>query len=101
MDRKNMIHSDFYINGLFYTAAGRWRCTDVGTRIVAAIHLPADGPPCYPGPPYTVAEFVFDEYDMDGCIATYAEASEEFGEEFANLCRETEPKCACVEITAT
>ncbi len=50
------------------TAAGRWRCTDVGTRIIAAIRLNYDHEPsAYNGPPYAVAEYVFDEYDMEGC----------------------------------
>jgi len=26
------------------------------------------------GPPYSVAEYVFDEYDLDGCYATADEA---------------------------
>jgi hypothetical protein len=63
-----MKHSDFKIGTLFTTPAGRWRCTDVGTRTITAIKLdhPED-PSWYVGPPYAVAEHVFDEYDVEGC----------------------------------
>jgi hypothetical protein len=57
-----MKHSDFKIGIEFLTAVGRWRCTDVGARTVAAIRLDLDHDPCwYNGPPYAVAERVFDE----------------------------------------
>jgi hypothetical protein len=63
-----MEHSDFKIGTEFMTATGRWRCTDVGTRTVAAIRLNHDGDPFwYSGPPYPVAEHVFDEDDIIGC----------------------------------
>ena len=56
-----MEHSDFRIGGEFLTATGRWRCTDVGTRTIAAIRLNLDHDPSwYNGPPYGVAEHVFD-----------------------------------------
>ena len=51
----------------FYTAAGKWRCTDVGTRVIVAIQLDQNDPSWYAGPPFAVAEWVFDEYDLDGC----------------------------------
>jgi hypothetical protein len=54
-----MKHSDFKIGLEFLTAAGRWRCTDVGTRTVAAIRLDLDHDPAwYAGPPYAVVERV-------------------------------------------
>ncbi|UJS24606.1 hypothetical protein [Thiothrix winogradskyi] len=83
-----MKHSDFQIGTEFFTAAGRWRCTDVGTRVIVAISLEpreimrqwtdakgermqetfiSDDPRDLIGPPYSVAELVFDEYDLDGC----------------------------------
>jgi hypothetical protein len=62
-----MRHSDFSIGLEFYTATGRWRCTDVGTRIVVAIRLDTRDADWYNGPPYAVSESVFDEYDMEGC----------------------------------
>jgi len=86
-----MKHSDFQIGKDFFTAAGRWRCTDVGTRVITAISLEprhmvcrrvgahgdrteesfvSDDPGDLVGPPYMVVEHVFDEYDLDGCYAT-------------------------------
>jgi hypothetical protein len=52
---------DFRIGLEFYTAEGRWRCIDVGTRVIAAIKLDAPDPSWYNGPPFAVAEIVFDE----------------------------------------
>ncbi len=55
-----MKHSDFKIGIEFLTATGRWRCTDVGTRTIAAIRLDLDHDPAwYNGPPYAVVEHVF------------------------------------------
>ena len=86
-----MKHSDFQIGTEFFTETGRWRCTDVGTRVITAISLePRDmvrmqggahgdqteesfvsnDPLDLVGPPYMVGEHVFDEYDLDGCYAT-------------------------------
>jgi hypothetical protein len=63
-----MKHSDFKIGKEFMTAAGRWRCTDVGTRTIAAIKLDMDHDPSwYNGPPYALAESIFDENDIEGC----------------------------------
>ncbi len=53
-------HKYFYIGREFWTATGRWRCTDVGTRTICAINLEGD-PENGIGPPYAAAEFVFDE----------------------------------------
>lgn len=62
-----MDHSDFRIGGEFVTAAGRWRCTDIGTRVIIAIQLGASDSSWYNGPPFAVPEVVFDEYDLKGC----------------------------------
>jgi hypothetical protein len=63
-----MKHSKFKIGMEFMTGSGRWRCTDVGTRTIAAIRLDLDHDPSwYNGPPYAVAESVFDEYAMEDC----------------------------------
>ncbi|MGC1446805.1 MAG: hypothetical protein WA837_15170 [Xanthobacteraceae bacterium] len=63
-----MKRTDFQIGCEFLTAAGRWRCTDVGKRTIAAIRLNHDDDPSwYNGPPYAVIETVFDEYDFEGC----------------------------------
>ena len=60
-----MKHSDFKVGLEFLTAAGRWRCTDVGTRTVAAIRLDLDHDPgWYGGPPYAVVEH---EYGIEDC----------------------------------
>ena len=34
-----MIKKDFFIGLEFYTAAGKWRCTDMGTRVIVAIRI--------------------------------------------------------------
>ena len=82
-----MRHDDFSIGLEFMTDTGRWRCTDVGTRTIMAIRISAvqathqadDGeltsevaatdPSWFNGPPYAVAELVFDEDDMVACRA--------------------------------
>ena len=60
-----MRHADFHIGMEFYTETGKWRCTDVGTRVITAIKLEGD-PQNWVGPPYSVAETVFDENDFKG-----------------------------------
>lgn len=90
-----MKHSDFYIGMEFFTASGKWRCTDVGSRVIVAISLDAremvsvhyghnkkrheerfvsTDPSDLIGPPYGVIEYVFDEYDLDGCYISPEEA---------------------------
>lgn len=60
-------YAEFRIGLEFYTGAGKWRCTDVGTRTIAAIRIDQyDDPSWLNGPPFTVAEVLFDEYDMEG-----------------------------------
>lgn len=54
---------DFSIGLEFWTETGLWRCTDVGTRTICAIKLEGD-PRDWSGPPYPVAEHVFDENDF-------------------------------------
>jgi hypothetical protein len=64
---QSMKRSDFKIGLEFLSGSGRWRCTDVGKRTIIAIRLDHDNDPSwYNGPPYAVAEFVFDEYDIEG-----------------------------------
>lgn len=68
-----MKHSDFEIGKSFWTASGEWRCTDIGRHTIAAIHIePGRDPSWYSGPPFSVAEIVFDEYDLEGCYPTEA-----------------------------
>lgn len=93
-----MKHADFQIGTEFFTAAGRWRCTDVGTRVIVAISLEpretvrlwtdekgervqetfiSDDPRDLIEPPYSVAELVFDEYELDG----YSTCADDFVDE--------------------
>ena len=88
-----MKHSDFVIGKSFWCGGREWRCTDIGTRTIVAICLDDDdhevvtvslGPVkeetrrtstrseaeadgWFNGPPYAVAEHVFDEYDQHPC----------------------------------
>lgn len=73
-----MEHEDFRIGMEFTTASGRWRCTDVGTRTIAAIKIDDPGSDGWlEGPPYAVVEIVFDENDFGGCEPASARPSEE------------------------
>ncbi len=67
--KQNMMkHADFSIGKIFRCGDKRWRCTDVGARVIVAICLDHDDDPSwYNGPPYAVVESVFDEYDIEGC----------------------------------
>lgn len=83
-----MKHGDFSIGLEFKTETGLWRCTDVGTRTIIAIHLSSvevttqsddssltsevvtSDPSWFNGPPYAVAERVFDEHDFAACKAS-------------------------------
>lgn len=62
-----MKKEEFKLGTKFYTATGKWRCTDIGTRVIVAIHLNQEGHENYNGPPYSIPENVFDEYDLEGC----------------------------------
>lgn len=81
-----MRHDEFSIGTEFRCGDRRWRCTDVGTRIVVAIclepheivemdgreqrHVMTDDSSWFVGPPYAVAEIVFDENDFPACMNT-------------------------------
>ncbi len=70
-----MKHADFHIDLVFLASAGfRWRCTDVGTRTIVAIHLDRDDASWYQGPPYIAKEVVFDEREIERCHLTETEA---------------------------
>ena len=81
-----MKHEEFRIGGAFWCGGRQWRSTDVGTRTIAAIRIngveiggtspelrrtlnqaAAEAEGWFNGPPYAVAEIVFDEYDIEGC----------------------------------
>jgi hypothetical protein len=61
-----MIRSDFKIGTRFSCGGLQWEVTDVGSRVVAAIIVHSDES-WMKGPPYALAEHVFDEDDMKGC----------------------------------
>src|SRR5581483_7719585 len=61
-----MKKDEFEVGKHFWTGSGEWVCTDKGQRTIVAARWDAlkDNPA---GPPYSVGENVFDEYDQDGC----------------------------------
>lgn len=88
-----MEHGEFRIGVEFWCGGRRWRCTDVGSRVIVAIRVdgvdtvqrsdgvtvrkPLSGPEAeaagwFDGPPYAVAEFVFDEDSLEVCSLEYA-----------------------------
>lgn len=58
---------DFKIGQTFFGSAGyEWLCTDIGTRTITAIMLdPEKDNYWFKGPPYSVQEKVFDEYEIE------------------------------------
>jgi hypothetical protein len=65
---RGMKPSDFKIGLEFWMSGSRWRCTDVGSRVVVAIKLDQyDDHSWYNGSPYKVAEHSLDEYDLMAC----------------------------------
>lgn len=55
---------EFKIGEEFVCGGRLWKCTDIGTRVVVAIRKLDDWGA---GPPYDVAETVFDEDDILVC----------------------------------
>jgi hypothetical protein len=71
MREHSMRLSDFQIGLEFWMSGSRWRCTDVGTRLVIAIKLDHDDDPSwYNGPPYAVCECPIDECAIPACSLT-------------------------------
>ncbi len=70
-----MKHSDFEIGQHFICGPvdkpDKWRCTDIGTRVIVGIKIESSRETAgwYNGPPYHVAETVFDEDDFSACEA--------------------------------
>lgn len=56
--------SDIRIGDHFRCGGQVWICTDVGTRVIVAIE---DKDGWTSGPPYALAETVFDENDLPAC----------------------------------
>lgn len=88
-----MQHDEFRLGGTFRCGGRTWRCTDIGTRTIVAIRLDdvgsdmperhrtlsraeAEAEGWFNGPPYAVAESVFDEYDMEDCSPEPEETAE-------------------------
>jgi hypothetical protein len=85
--------SDFALGETFWTHAGAFRCTDIGTRVVVAVKLGPrevsraesvdgelritkridDDPSWLNGPPYAIEELVFDENELVSCFRSEAE----------------------------
>jgi hypothetical protein len=97
-----MKHEEFRIGLEFWCGGRRWRCTDVGSRVVVAICLDphevvtvrrtgaapermttrvmTDEASWFEGPPYALAEQVFDEHAMKGCtLSPDAEEEQDVG----------------------
>lgn len=73
-----MNHAEFRLGCEFTTGSGkRWRCTDIGQRVIVAVCLDdhPDDASWYNGPPYAVAEYVFDEYAQEDCCPVPAHPS--------------------------
>ena len=90
MENSYLEHADFFIGREFWTETGRWRCTDVGTRTICAIRLElhevvarhldgtrttdvTDELSWFTGPPYAVAEHVFDEDSFGALYDSHAD----------------------------
>jgi hypothetical protein len=59
-----MKHSEFTVGQKFMCGGILWQVTDLGKRTVVAIEVKEDW---MNGPPYALAEMVFDENDVLGC----------------------------------
>jgi hypothetical protein len=66
-----MKHEQFRIGEEFWCGERRWRCTDVGSRVIVAICLEPRESDRWPSgseaPPFGVRESSFDEYSIQGC----------------------------------
>lgn len=69
--------SQFKIGEEFICGSKKWRCTDIGTRTVAAICVSSHEETLLEGPPYYVVENVFDEYDIEGCYKSVKDYEED------------------------
>ncbi|RQG99266.1 hypothetical protein [Paraburkholderia dinghuensis] len=65
--------TDFQIGLEFMEGPFWWRCTDIGTRSIAAIKLAEDDTVWYAGPPYMIEEVVLDEARIADCHLTEEE----------------------------
>ncbi len=84
--RRRLDRSSLTIGDMFWCDGRQWRCTDIGTRTLTAIRIDtvevdgtepasrrsltraeAEAEGWFNGPPYAVAEVVFDENEQEGC----------------------------------
>lgn len=66
---------DFYVGMVFRCGEKLWRCTDIGSRVIVAIWMnPVYDETWFRGPPYALAEEVFDEFDFPVCTEVTDEA---------------------------
>ncbi len=67
-----MKHSDFLIGRDFQCGPRRWRCTDIGTRVIIAVMLDhdKDDQSWYNGPPYALLETVSTNTTFRGVALT-------------------------------
>ncbi len=67
--REPMTLNEFTVGQEFWCGDKKWRCTDVGSRVVVAVCVTDNehDPSWLNGPPYACVESVFDEYDQKGC----------------------------------
>ena len=84
--QRRLDRSSLTIGDTFWCGDRQWRCTDIGTWTFTAIridavevggtgpasrrsltHAEAEAEGWFNGPPYAVAEVVFDEHDQEGC----------------------------------
>lgn len=71
-----MKHSDFKIGECFYTPTAKWKCTDIGTRVIIACEVELNGR----GKIFDT-EFIFDEYDFPVCFISLDELKKELEDE--------------------
>jgi hypothetical protein len=74
-----MMFRDFALGQSFWTLSGEWICTDIGTRVIVGIEAKRDDPLWNQGPPYAMAETVFDEDDQTVCFTSEAEMLADMG----------------------
>lgn len=63
---QNTKFADIGIGSEFSCGGKLWRCTDKGTRTIVAICISENDDSWHVGPPYAVAETVFDEDSING-----------------------------------
>lgn len=59
--------TSFKIGQHFFTHTGQWQCTDVGSRTILAVRHEELLKSGEKYPPYSIVEYYFDEYDIEGC----------------------------------